>query len=222
MTKAMARTALIAGASGLVGGHLLRILLESPEYQQVTALGRRSLNLTHAKLNQQVVDFHHLDPALFRVDDIFCCLGTTIKQAGSQAAFREVDLEYPLSLGRLAKAAGARTYLLVSSMGADTHSRFFYNRVKGEAEEGLKALSLPALHIFRPSLLLGQRQARRLGEEIATVIIKPFMGLMGKYRPIAGVDVARAMYNVARREVPGIHTYESNGVAALAQNEAAR
>lgn len=218
----MARTALIAGATGLVGGHLLRILLESPEYTQVITVGRRSLPLNHPKLNQQVVNLHHLDPDLLKVDDLFCCLGTTIGKAGSQAAFREVDLEYPLNLGRVGKQAGIRSYLLVSSIGADTRSRFFYSRVKGETEESLKALGLPALHIFRPSLLLGERQERRIGEDIAAIFTKPIAGLLGKYAPIAAADVARAMYHVARRAASGTRTYESNEVAALARNEAAR
>ena len=217
------RTALIAGASGLVGGHCLDLLLAEPAYDSVTALVRRELPATHRKLRQVVVDFDRLGEkaALFDVDDLFCCLGTTIRAAGSQEAFRKVDHDYPMELGRLLKEHGGRQMAIVSSLGADPGSRFFYNRVKGEVEEGLGAMGLPALQIFRPSLLLGERSESRLGEKIGSVVMKlvgPLLvGSLRKYRGIRGADVARAMVRVALAEPSGRHIYESDRIAAIAE-----
>src|SRR5690606_24320068 len=124
----------------------------------------------------------------FKVDDVFCCLGTTIKKAGSQNAFRRVDYDYPVALGKLAKSAGAKRFLVISAMGADARSNIFYSRVKGQMEEALKKMEFPALHIFQPSLLLGKRDEFRLGEKAASVLapaISPLLrGKMKKYKPI--------------------------------------
>lgn len=214
------RRALIAGATGLVGGELLRILLDRPEYDRVLSIGRRSLNLTHPKLTQRTVDFDRLSEAAdaFQVDDVYCCLGTTIKKAGSQAAQRRVDYEYPLAMARLAAAQGAGQYLLVSSMGADSHSRFFYNRVKGDVEAAVSAAGVPAVQIFRPSLLLGDRQEVRMGERIA-VWLSPLYGPLfpAKYRPIQARDVAQAMVNSALTgAAPGVQIHENDRIAQLA------
>lgn len=218
----MARVALVVGASGLVGSQLLTCLLESPDYDAVTLWVRRPLPVTHPKLSQQVVDFDGLagpTPEPVRADDIFCCLGTTIGKAGSQAAFRKVDLDYPVQIGRLAKAAGAKRYLIVTAMGADPHSRIFYNRVKGEVEAGLSALGFPALHIFRPSLLLGERQEVRVGEAVGSVLARAIAPLMGgslrKYRPIKGRTVARAMLAAALADGAGTHIYLSDQIEAM-------
>lgn len=216
-----ARTALVAGATGLVGGHLVRVLVGRPEYSQVTVLVRRKLDFAHPKLTQRVVDFDHLETHAdaFAVDDVFCCLGTTIKKAGSQPAFRKVDFDYPLAMGRLAKAHGAQRYLLVSSMGANARSSVFYSRVKGEVENALAELGLPAVLIFRPSLLLGERQEHRFGESVAaavTKVINPLMvGGLRKYRGIEGLTVARAMVAAAGTAVTGVQVYESDRIADL-------
>lgn len=193
------RTAMIAGASGLVGGFLLQQLLAAPEYDRVVAVGRRPLDVSHPKLAQVTVEFAGLDKvaADLRCDDAFCCLGTTIKQAGSQAAFRAVDHVAVLAFAWAARRGGAQRFFVVTALGADAQSRVFYNRVKGETEDALKVLGFPTLGIFRPSLLLGSRPEKRLGERIAAAIlwlVEPVLiGRWRKYRAIAAEVVARAM-----------------------------
>jgi uncharacterized protein YbjT (DUF2867 family) len=211
------RTALLIGASGLVGGALLETLLADPAYLAVTVLVRRPLARAHPKLTQVTADFDHLDQyrAYFHVDDLFCALGTTIKQAGSQAAFRRVDFDYPVALARLAKDEGAGHYLLVSSVGADPQSRIFYSRIKGEVEAAIQAIGYPTVSIFRPSLLLGQRRPRRPMEELSGLITKPFGWALGKYRPIEAKTVAQAMVIKAKDPFPGIHLYPSNEIHAI-------
>lgn len=192
-------TALIAGASGLVGSSLLRQLLAAPEYDRVIALVRRPLDLTHPKLVQVTVDFAALERATadLRCDDAFCCLGTTRRQAGSPAAFRAVDHAAVLAFAWAARRNGAARFFVVSSLGANARSRFFYNRVKGETEEALEVLGFRTLAIFRPSLLLGRRAQPRLGERVGAVVMwlaEPLLlGGLRKYRAIQAGVVARAM-----------------------------
>ncbi|PYO43128.1 MAG: oxidoreductase [Gemmatimonadetes bacterium] len=215
------RTALVAGGSGLVGGHVLRQLLEDPDYDRVTALTRRPLALTHKKLVQRVVDFDRLAEVgdFPRVHDVFCCLGTTIKQAGSQEAFRKVDLAYVVELGRMAVRHRASQFLVVTAVGADPRSRVFYNRVKGEAEEAVRRLQFDAIQIFRPSLLLGSRAQSRPAESIARVLSPlvawAFLGPLARYRPIKAATVARAMVRIAREAPRGAHVYESDAIRRL-------
>lgn len=215
------REALIAGGTGLVGAALLRHLLDHPDYSRVTALVRRPLGLHHPKLAERVVNFDQLAPDLFQADDLFCCLGTTMRKAGSQEAFAQVDLAYPLALAHRAKAAGVQQYLIVTSIGASAKSPFFYNRVKGQVEEALRAMEFPALHIFRPSLLLGARAERRPGEAlgalIGTAITPAMVGPLRRYRPIPGSHVAKAMYHAAQQGAPGVYLYESDQIAAMAR-----
>ena len=215
------RTALVAGGSGLVGGHVLRQLLEDPDYDRVTALTRRPLALTHKKLVQRVVDFDRLAEVgdFPRVHDVFCCLGTTIKQAGSQEAFRKVDLAYVVELGRMAVRHRASQFLVVTAVGADPRSRVFYNRVKGEAEEAVRRLQFDAIQIFRPSLLLGSRAQSRPAESISRVLSPlvawAFLGPLARYRPIKAATVARAMVRIAREAPRGAHVYESDAIRRL-------
>jgi len=221
------RTCALAGASGLVGGELLRLLLDDSDLTHVTALVRRPLGLTHAKLpklEEAVVDFDRpesLRPHL-AVDAVFCTLGTTIKRAGSQAAFRQVDHDYPLALARQALEAGARAYLIVTAVGADARSGIFYSRVKGELEEALRALPFPGgVHLFHPSLILGERAERRPAERAATLIARATAPLFGgpllKYRAIDARDIARAMLGAAQQGAPGVHVYEGRELFALAK-----
>ncbi len=211
----MTRTALVAGASGLVGGHLLRLLLEDQGYERVTSFGRRELPLAHKKLAQRVVDFDRLAevPDVPRVHDVFCCLGTTIRKAGSQEAFRKVDYAYPLELARVAVRHRASQFLLVTALGADPGSRIFYNRVKGEVEEAVKRLQFDGIHIFRPSLLVGKRAesrpAERLTVALAPLVSWAFVGPLRAYRPIKAERVARAMVRVAKEARRGVQVYES-------------
>jgi uncharacterized protein YbjT (DUF2867 family) len=219
----MGKTALIAGATGLIGGELLQLALASGRYDQVTALVRKPMALTHSKLVQEVVDYEHLSEysSIAQVDDVFCCLGTTIKVAKTKEAFEKVDKGYPLQLAQLAKEQDASQFLIVTAMGASSTSAVFYNRIKGETEEALKSMGLPALHIFRPSLLLGERNEYRLGERMGTVIAKALrfamVGGLEKYRPIEAKAVARAMLYVAATQNGGQHTYASDEIAKLAE-----
>ncbi|MCX9156462.1 oxidoreductase [Niveibacterium sp. 24ML] len=214
------RSALIAGASGLVGQHLLSDLLHSEAYGRVIALVRRPLAVQHEKLEQRVVDFARLAeaPAL-AADDVFCCLGTTIRVAGSEAAFRAVDHDYPLALARLAHASGAQRFLIVSALGADAASKVFYNRVKGETERDIAALGMPACWYLRPSLLDGARTELRPGERIGLLIgriVAPLMrGSLARYRPIGAATVARAMLRIATRDAAAPGVVESEVIARL-------
>ena len=162
------RTAVVAGASGLVGGCLLRLLLADLDYGRVVSLGRRTLDMRHPKLEQQVVDFLALERLEHfpRADDVFSCLGTTIRAAGSREAFRRVDHDAVVALARAAHQAGATRFLHVTALGAHPRSRVFYNRVKGETERDVAALGLPTVVALRPSLLDGPRQQVRPAERV--------------------------------------------------------
>jgi len=218
----VARTALVAGASGLVGSHLLRLLLESPAYDRVTVLVRRELPLAHKKLTQRLIDFDRLaQVADFpRVHDVFCCLGTTRKQAGSPDAFRKVDFTYVVELARMAVRHRATQFLVVTSLGADPRSRVFYSRVKGETEAAVRRLQFDGILIFRPSLLLGLRSERRPAEWLAAVasplVSWVLVGPLARYRPITAAAVARAMVRVAGEAPRGAHVYESSEIRRLA------
>ena len=209
------RTALLVGATGLIGGHCLRLLLDDPDYEKVITLGRRELATKHRKLEQHVIEFDRLNELgdLFKSDDIFCCLGTTIKKAGSQEAFRRVDFGLPLEIANLAKAKGATQFLLVSSLGADSGSRVFYSRVKGELELAISKIPFDAVQIFRPSLLLGERDEFRLGEWSAEIFSRlfsfVFVGKLAHYRPIHAEMVAAAMVKTAKAKPGGVNILES-------------
>ena len=202
---------------------MLRLLLADPQYERVTVFGRRDLAITHKKLVQRVVDFDRLAETtdVPRVHDVFCCLGTTIRQAGSQPEFRKVDYTYVVELARLALRHRASQFLVVTAIGADPRSRVFYNRVKGEVEEAVRRLQFDGVHIFRPSLLLGGRaQTRPL--ELLAVIFSPLvswvmMGGLARYRPITAARVARAMVRVARDAPKGVHVYEGRDMRRLAR-----
>ncbi|WP_266202921.1 NAD-dependent epimerase/dehydratase family protein [Pontibacter kalidii] len=215
------RTALIAGASGLVGGHLLSLLLRSERYSQVISIGRHELPLIHPKLDQQVINFDRMkDYAADMVaDDIFCCLGTTIKKAGSKENFYKVDHTYVTQLAEITARKGAIQFLVVSAMGADAGSMIFYNKVKGEMERDVQQQPFNTVHIFRPALLLGEREEKRKGEDLASKLMKPLSGLMigplEKYKPIEGETVARAMLAAAKAEQAGKYTHPSDEIARM-------
>ena len=215
----MSRTALLLGASGLIGGHCLELLLADKDYGQITILVRKLLPQTHPKLTQRIINFDRITEAAdaFQVQDVFCCLGTTIKTAGSQEAFRQVDFTYPVESARLAMQQGAAQFLLVSSLGADAKSSVFYSRTKGEVERAIAASDLSSVQIFRPSLLLGQRAEVRTGEVMAEKISRALsfllLGPLRKYRPIEARAVAAAMIAIAKQQPAGIHIYESDRIA---------
>lgn len=202
-------TVALLGATGLVGRHVLDLLASDRAFERVVAIARRKFaEATAPRVEAQIVDMEHLEdrPDLFRVDQVICTLGTTIKAAGSKSRFRDVDYGIPLTAARVALREGVRHFLVVSALGADPHSRFFYNRVKGEMEEALRTLGFRSVTIVRPSLLLGEREEFRLGEEVAKRLawIVP-----GKYRPVEARDVAGALVRSAKEDVPGLHIFES-------------
>ncbi len=211
------RKVLLAGATGLVGGLILQALLADQTVSEVHALSRRPLSVYHPKLQVHIVDFRSL-PVLPQVDEVYLALGTTIKVAGSQAAFRAVDLEANLMVAQAAYLAGARRVGLVSAAAANSTSSMFYNRVKGELEDALKAMSLTALVIAQPSLLLdyrdGLQQPTRIGELIAIPIAKLLAPILpGTYRPVSAGAVAHSLV----KTVP-----TANGVVVLASDVLAR
>jgi uncharacterized protein YbjT (DUF2867 family) len=201
---------LLLGATGLVGGECLKLLLADAGFSPVRVLVRRPLSASIAsgKLEVHVIDLERLDaqPALLSVDQVFCALGTTIRQAGSQERFRAVDYAIPLAAARLARQQGARHFLLVSSLGASRRSRVFYSRVKGELEAAVLGLGFGSVTIVRPSLLLGDRAEFRLGEEIFKRLA--FLPL-GRYRPVHARDVAAALVRAAKRDEEGARIIES-------------
>ncbi|WP_312891125.1 NAD-dependent epimerase/dehydratase family protein [Paenibacillus endophyticus] len=201
---------MLAGATGLIGNALLVQLLRNPLVRKVTVLSRRSFDMDRtvsasekAKLHMIVADLASMNEALAQVeaDVVFCTLGTTIKIAKTREAFRRVDYEYPFMLAECAQHISASVFSVVTSMGADSGSRIFYSRVKGELQDALAGLRLPNIHVFQPSLLLGERHDVRPGEAFGAIASKglafAMIGPLRKYRPIKGEDVARAMVKAA-------------------------
>lgn len=193
---------MLVGATGLVGSFLLRRLLEAALYARVEVWARRDIGVAHPKLRAGIVDFERLQERRVEAEDVFCCLGTTIKQAGSQSAFRRVDHDYPVALARAAARDKAQRLLVVSALGANAQSRVFYNRVKGEMELAVRAAGVPRTLLLRPSLLTGPRNEARFGEKVGQVAGAMLGPLLGRYRPIHGDLVAAAMFNAAARNLP--------------------
>ncbi|MDH0893354.1 MULTISPECIES: oxidoreductase [unclassified Pseudomonas] len=203
---------LLAGATGLTGEHLLDRLLSEPTISRVLAPSRAPL-AEHPHLDNPVGALAELLPSLQGpIDSAFCCLGTTIKQAGSQEAFRSVDHDLVLAFARRARELGARHFLVISAMGANPGSSVFYNRVKGETEAALKAMDWPQLTIARPSLLLGPRREFRLGERLAAPLLR---WIPGKYRGIEAAVLARALWRLALEEGEGVRVVESDELRRL-------
>jgi uncharacterized protein YbjT (DUF2867 family) len=214
-------TAVVAGATGLVGRYLLEVLLEDSFYDQIVTLVRRPLERFERKLEQRIVNFEDLRaPDLAGATHLFCCLGTTMKKAGSRTAFRRVDYDYPLMFARLGQEAGARRLMLISSVGADPAAGSFYLRVKGELERDLEPLDFEATHIFRPAVLLGARQEERPGEQWAARLSRAFEWMMAgglsKYRPMPAGLLAAAMAAAGERGEPGRHVHHYAQIARLA------
>jgi uncharacterized protein YbjT (DUF2867 family) len=206
------RTALVAGATGLIGNQLIELLLADDYYDSVKAISRKPLVINSPKFENIVLDFDRMTEHhdAFAANDIFCCLGTTIKKVKTKEKFRKVDFDYPLELAKLGKANGAEQYLLVSALGADKKSNIFYNHVKGEVEEAIGQVGFKSYTIFRPSLLMGDRKESRSGEDAGKVLFKYFGFLVPvKYKGIDSSKVARAMQAVAKQVASGQRILES-------------
>ena len=196
------RVAIVVGASGFTGQFLVKQLCESEEYAAVSVIVRREFTYQHAKLDVQVKDFNRLEENDLEIaDDLFCCLGTTMKKAKSKENFEQVDLEYPLRIASLAKKRGIPNFHVISAIGSNEKSLFFYSRVKGRMEEGLIEMELPHLFIYRPSLLTGDRGEFRLGERLSEGIfqvLNPLLvGPLKRMRSIEGKQLAFAMFHYA-------------------------
>lgn len=219
--KPMSRTALLLGATGLVGRHTLALVAQDDTWDRVVTLTRRPLEPASPTHIPHVVDFVALGDAsdLFACDDLFCALGTTMKQAGSREAFRRVDFDYVVQSAELAKSHGASQMLLVSAYGASASSRVFYNRVKGEAEDTVQSIGFEAVHLLRPSLLTGDRKESRAGEIIGETVLKVvsplLLGPLRTLRPTPAEAVARTLVHVASTAASGVHIYDPNQIRQL-------
>jgi uncharacterized protein YbjT (DUF2867 family) len=205
------RIALIAGSTGLIGNQLLNLLLDESSYSKVIALSRKPLSISHPRLENIIVQANELKNLTdLKADDVFCCLGTTIKQARTKEAFIKVDFDYPLALANLLKSNGASQFHLVSALGANKNSNIFYNQVKGKVEEAIGEVRFESFHVFRPSLLIGPRKEPRAGEDAAKVFYKIFGFLIPtKYKGIESIKVARAMISFSKENKPGKFVHES-------------
>ena len=215
----MKRKALVIGATGLIGKSVTQQLLEHDQYESVTVLVRRPLELYNEKLQQIEVDFDHLPTydLYFQVDDLYICLGTTIKKAKTRDMFEKVDYDYVVDAVNLAATNRVERVAIVSAIGANSSSNIFYNKVKGKMEEAVQQVKINSLYIMRPSLLLGDRNEFRFGEKVAeklSYIFTPLLkGKLAKYRPVRGGDVAYTMIENVIKGEKGIHIIESNNIS---------
>lgn len=199
------KTAIVIGATGLVGSHLLQQLLEDKYFDKVIVLSRRSTNIINEKLTEHIINFNEVNSYqhLVKGDVLFSCLGTTLKKAGSKDAQWKIDYTYQLEVAESARKNGLSSMVLVSSSGASSKSRIFYSRMKGELEDAIRELSFPNYFIFQPSLLIGPREEVRRGEQwgekIANVLMK-ILPPIGKYKPIHGGEVSQAMINAYKQD----------------------
>lgn len=215
------KTAIIAGASGLVGTALVNQLIDSNDYAKIHLLVRNPLNISSEKIIEHIVDFENLTPLKINepIYHAFCLLGTTIKKAKTKENFRKVDFDFVLSFANKAQELKVDKFLFVSSLGANAKSSIFYNRVKGEIENALQEIEFPHLFIFRPSLLMGMRKEKRAGEKTAITVYKVinplFIGGLKKYKGIAAAQVARGMLQTALQNVSPFEIIESDKIQLL-------
>lgn len=210
------KTAIIIGATGLIGGELVKQILDNPHYSKVGLLLRKPLEISHPKLVQEVIDFDKPDVSKIVGDDLFCAIGTTLAKAGSKEAQYKIDCTYPYEIGKIAKANGVKQYILVSSVGADFNSSNFYLRTKGDLEQKIESLGFENFVSLRPSILLGDRKEFRLGEKIGTFlakIISPLLiGGLKKYHGIEASKVAESMQKLANQGISGVQYLEYNEI----------
>ena len=213
-------TATLIGATGLIGNYLLDELLNDPFFNTVRILIRRPLDISHPKLEKKIVDFNDSDSilvALSNSDVVFCSIGTTQRKVkGDKDAYRKIDFDIPVKVARFCKMTGCEKFILVSSVGANSKSKSFYLKLKGEVEDAVESVGLNSVHIMRPSMLLGDRKESRFGESIGKVIITPFSFLIpSKYKPIQARDVAKAMLAAAKKTEEGFFIYEYREIKSL-------
>ena len=219
----MSKSALIAGSTGLIGSALLQLLLEENHYEHVISISRRSTGVNHPKLKEVITSFDRLSNVKedLIADDVFICLGSTMKKAGSKDAFEKYDYAYPLEIATIALENGAQQVSIITALGANSESPFFYNRVKGDLEKAMASLDYKSVNMLRPSLLLGERDENRMTENIAQSFYKAlgwaFVGPISKYKAVEGSSVARAMLQVAKENKNGVNIFDSNTIKQKAQ-----
>jgi uncharacterized protein YbjT (DUF2867 family) len=217
----MSKTAALIGATGFIGGFLLEQLLDDPFFERVVILIRRPVDLIHPKLEKKLVDFTDPDSILIALNDcdvLFCAIGTTNKKVkGDKGAYRKVDYDIPVLAAQCCAMIGCPTFVLVSSVGANSKSRNFYLQLKGEVEGKVKEMGLESVHIMRPSLLLGDRKEARAGEKIGKLVMGSLTFLIpSKYKPVHGAIVANAMLSASKKNKPGYFIYEYREIISLA------
>ncbi|TMI87429.1 MAG: oxidoreductase [Bacteroidetes bacterium] len=217
-----AKTATLIGATGLIGGELLNLVLKDDYFQTVRILIRRPFNLVHPRLEKKLVDFSDNDSLLVALDNsdvVFCAVGTTQKKVkGDQAAYRKVDYDIPVHAGRFCKMVGCKIFVLVSSVGANSKSKNFYLKLKGEVEDEVETMGLESVHIMRPSMLLGERKESRPLEKIGQAMMKVLsFFLPSKYKPIKARDVAKAMLAASKKNEKGFFVHEYDEIKSLSR-----
>ncbi len=219
------KTAVVFGSTGLVGKTLVEQVLSNPKYRQVLCVNRRQQNIDdhrYKEIIDDLLDVKNLDDIRFG-EDVFCCLGTTIKKAGNKAKFEKIDFDLPVEIGKIAEKKKVKHYIVVSSIGSQADSNNFYLRTKGRMEEAVQKLVIPQITIVRPSMLLGHRKEFRFGEELGKVVMKIFKPLISgkwkKYRAIHADDVAKAMIIIANSEPTGQVIFESKELQEIADAE---
>lgn len=223
MADGQARVALLAGASGLTGGHVLDLLLNASDFSRVIAVTRRPLQREHLRLANRIVQFDRLETQLQGTvcDVALCCLGSTRARAGSRESFREIDVDYVVAFARAALAARAQRFVVISSVGANPRARNFYLRTKGELEEELESVGFAALDILQPGLLLGWRHEMRplelLGMAFAPLTNLFMVGNRAAWRGISVRTVAAAMVGATRVGRKGVQRYTYAGIRQLAR-----
>ena len=217
------KSALIIGSTGLIGSELVNLLLDSNDYTKVITFVKRDSGIKHPKLTQHFIDFDKPETYKDLVvgDDFFCAIGTTIKKAGSQNAFRKVDFEYPKQFAAFALDNKVKQFLIISSLNAYAMSGNFYLKTKGEIQDFLKNCAFESVAVLQPSLLLGNRTEFRLGEKVGAFFMKAFsflfQGNLKKYKPIEGKTVAKALLKIAQKNVKGFKIYESDVMQEIGQ-----
>lgn len=220
----MAKTAIIIGASGLVGNEVLTLLLSDDRFDKVNVFVRKPLLIKHPKLEQHVIDFDliYKFTDLVKGDVVFCCLGTTIKTAGSKEEFKKVDYAYPLAFAKIAKQNGINKFIIISSIGANSNTSNFYLKVKGDIENELEKLKFTSLVIVRPSMLLGDRKEFRVGESIGKIVMKLvsmlFIGNFKKYKAIEASTVAKAMITLSVSNTTDVSVIQSDTLMEMGSN----
>jgi uncharacterized protein YbjT (DUF2867 family) len=205
----MGKKAIVAGATGLIGGHLLEILLEADTYDEVLILVRKKIDFAHKKLTQLVIDFDQIEDHSTSItgDAVFSCLGTTRKKTPDRNIYYRIDHDYPLRLAKLAKANGIKQFHLVSSIGANPNSGTFYIKLKGETERDISALNFYSSFMYEPSMLTGREYETRFGEvffeELFKIVNHLLIGRWKKYRSVSGAAVAQAMYDQSLKDETG-------------------